>query len=353
MQWRELLDRCREGGRLSPEEALLLLEEADFLELGRVAARLAWRRYGRRVTFIIDRNINYTNICTSRCRFCAFYRGETDPDAYLLSRDEILARIEEAQAMGATQIMLQGGLHPRLRIEYFESLLSAIKERFEITIHSFSPPEISHLAAVSGITLAETLERLRQAGLDSLPGGGAEILVNEVRQRISPGKISADRWLEVMRTAHAVGLKSTATMMMGCGETLADRVRHFAVLRDLQDQTGGFRAFIAWTFQPGNTQLGGEKISSLDYLKTLAVSRLFLDNFAHIQGSWLTQGKRIGQLSLLFGADDLGSIMLEENVVRAAGVTNAMTREEMIRLIRAAGREPALRDTTYRVREIY
>lgn len=353
MKTREILARCLEGTRLSHDEAVLLLEEGNLLELGRAAADIADRRHGRRVTFLIDRNINYTNICTSKCRFCAYYREESAPDAYLLTRDEIFAKIAETLELGGCQIMLQGGLHPGLGIEFFEDLLSSIKERFQITIHSFSPPEISHIAGVSGLSLEETLERLKRAGLDSLPGGGAEILVNEVRHRVSPGKISADRWLEVMETAHRVGLKTTATMMMGCGETIADRVLHFQALRDLQDRTGGFRAFIAWTFQPGNTELGGEKISSVEYLNTLAVSRLFLDNFDHVQGSWVTQGKKIGQLSLLFGASDLGSIMIEENVVRATGVSYAMTEEEMVSLIRAPGKEPALRDTAYRVLKTY
>ncbi|MCL6472357.1 MAG: dehypoxanthine futalosine cyclase [Firmicutes bacterium] len=349
----KILNEVFEGRRLTEEEAVFLIREGDLLALGFTANAVRERMFNDpdTVTFIIDRNINYTNICTSKCRFCAFYRDKNDPDAYLLEKEEIFQKIEETLELEGTQIMMQGGLHPDLKIDYYEDLLKSIKERYSITIHSFGAPEVAYIADISGISVDETLKRLKDAGLDSLPGAGAEILVDHYRKNVSPNKVSAKRWLEIMEKAHGLGIESTATMMMGGPDTIEDRVEHMSKIRNLQDKTGGFRAFIAWTYEPGNTELGGKTISSREYLKTLAVARLFLDNVKHIQGSWVTQGKEIGQLSLSFGADDLGSIMIEENVVRAAGVAYAMSKEEMIRLIQATGKRAARRNTVYEVIE--
>ncbi len=336
--------------RLSTAQALTMLEQADVLELGQAADAVRNKLHpGGVVTFIVDRNINYTNICSSECRFCAFFRREGHQDGYVLDNAVILEKIRETIAAGGTQVMLQGGLHPGLGLDYYLELLRLIKQNYTITIHSFSPAEVLHMARQAGLTVAETLLRLKEAGLDSLPGGGAEILVDEVRQRVSPKKISAGDWLAVMEAAHAAGLESTATMVIGMGETLAHRLEHMEKIRMLQEKTGGFRAFITWTFQPGNTALGGEKTSAWDYLKTLSMTRLYLDNIKHIQGSWVTQGQNIGQLTLAFGANDLGSIMLEENVVRAAGTAYQMSIDKMVGMIAAAGRIPAQRDSAYRV----
>ncbi|WP_371381690.1 cyclic dehypoxanthinyl futalosine synthase [Sporomusa aerivorans] len=322
----------------------------DLLQLGQAADVIRQKKHpGPYVTFVVDRNINYTNVCESKCRFCAFFRTKDAADAYVLGTDELYRKIEEALAAGGTQIMLQGGLNPALKLDYFENLLQGIKERFPLTIHSFSPAEIVHLAAHAGITVAETLCRLKNSGLDSLPGGGAEILDDAVRQRVSPLKITAKQWLDVMESAQHMGIGTTATMVIGMQETYQQRINHFRAIRELQDRTGGFRAFIMWTFQPGNTELGGEKTSAWDYLRTLAVARLYLDNISHLQGSWVTQGQSIGQLTLAFGADDLGSIMLEENVVRAAGTAYQMSIDKMTEMIRAAGRIPAQRDTQYAI----
>ena len=347
MDQRLILHEVLEGRRLTEKEAIFLLKEGDLLAIGMAADTRRERLFKGTVTFIIDRNINYTNVCTSKCRFCAFYRDKDDPEAYLLSREEIFNKIEETLALEGTQIMMQGGLHPELKIDYYEDLLRGIKERYPIVIHSFGAPEVAYIAGISDISIDEALGRLKDAGLDSLPGAGAEILVEHYRKAVSPNKVSADRWLEVMERAHYLGIESTATMMMGGPETIKDRVEHMSKIRQLQDRTSGFRAFIAWTYQPGYTELGGKTISSREYLKTLAVARLFFDNVKHIQGSWVTQGKAIGQLSLSFGADDLGSIMIEENVVRATGVTYKMSKDEMIRLIQATGRQAARRNTTY------
>jgi cyclic dehypoxanthinyl futalosine synthase len=336
--------------RLSPERTLEMFEHSDILELGQTADALRNKLHpGNLVTFVIDRNINYTNICSSECRFCAFYRRQTHQDAYVLENEIILEKIRETIDAGGTQVMLQGGLHPELGLNYYLDLLSLIKKNYPITIHSFSPAEVLHIARQSSLSITETLIRLKAAGLDSLPGGGAEILVDEVRQRVSPKKISAGDWLAVMEAAHHVGLESTATMVIGMGETYAHRIEHMEKIRALQEKTGGFRAFITWTFQPGNTELGGEKTSAWDYLKTLAITRLYLDNIKHIQGSWVTQGQNIGQLTLAFGANDLGSIMLEENVVRAAGTAYQMSIDKMVSIIRAAGKIPAQRNTEYTI----
>lgn len=336
--------------QLSTDQAVQMLANGDLLELGRQADAVRQRLHpGNIVTFIVDRNINYTNVCTNECRFCAFYRSLDHKDAYLLPRNVIMDKIRETLAAGGTQIMLQGGLHPELGLDYYLDLLQAIKKDFNITIHSFTPAEVLYVAQKAGLSIKETLHRFKEAGLDSLPGGGAEILVDEVRQRVSPKKISANDWMTVMEEAHHVGLETTATMVIGMGETYAQRLMHMEKVRKLQEKTGGFRAFIMWSFQPGNTALGGNKVSSWDYLKTLAIARLYLDNFSHIQGSWVTQGQNIGQLTLAFGADDLGSIMLEENVVKAAGTSYQMSIDKMVNIIRAAGRLPAQRDTEYSI----
>ena len=337
------------SSRLNEREAEELLLHGDPVELGRRADAERRKRFDDTVTFIVDRNINYTNVCVNECRFCAFFRRKESRDAYLLTYDEILEKVRETVEAGGTQVMIQGGLYPDLGLEYYEKMLSLIKSRYDITIHSFTATEIQHFARQAGISILDCLKRLQAAGLDSLPGGGAEILVDEIRQKVSPKKIMTEDWLHVMECAHSIGMESTATMVIGLGETMAQRVEHMEKIRRLQDRTGGFRAFITWTFQPGNTELGGEKTSGWDYMRTLAMTRLYMDNVAHIQGSWVTQGERIGQLTLGFGADDLGSIMLEENVVRAAGTAYDMSIKKMADLIRGAGKKPAQRDTEYRI----
>lgn len=335
---------------LSFRQGVQLLETADIIDLGVEANAIRQKIHpGNVVTFVIDRNINYTNVCTTECRFCAFFRKEGQPDSYLLSKEVVEEKLTETIEAGGTQVMLQGGLHPALGLGYYTDLLRFIKRNFSITIHSFSPAEILHIARQEGLSLECTLRQLNEAGLDSLPGGGAEILVDEVRQRVSPKKISASDWLLVMETAQKIGMKTTATMVIGMGETYAQRIEHMEKIRQLQEKTGGFRAFIMWSYQPGNTQLGGEKTSSWDYLRTLAVSRIYLNNVEHIQGSWVTQGQNIGQLTLAFGANDLGSIMLEENVVKAAGTAYQMSVNKMVETIRGAGKIPAQRDTAYHI----
>ena len=337
------------SSRLNEREAEELLLHGDPVELGRRADAERRKRFDDTVTFIVDRNINYTNVCVNECRFCAFFRRKESRDAYLLTYDEILEKVRETVEAGGTQVMIQGGLYPDLGLEYYEKMLSLIKSKYDITIHSLTATEIQHFARQAGISIFDCLKRLQAAGLDSLPGGGAEILVDEIRQKVSPKKIMTEDWLHVMECAHSIGMESTATMVIGLGETMAQRVEHMEKIRRLQDRTGGFRAFITWTFQPGNTELGGEKTSGWDYMRTLAMTRLNMDNVAHIQGSWVTQGERIGQLTLGFGADDLGSIMLEENVVRAAGTAYDMSIKKMADLIRGAGKKPAQRDTEYRI----
>ena len=335
--------------RMNAKEAAELLSQGDPIELGRLADAERAKRFDDTVTFIVDRNINYTNVCKNECKFCAFFRRKEHKDAYLLTYDQILDKVQETVDAGGTQLMIQGGLYPDLGLAYYEKMLSLIKSRYDITIHSFTATEIQYFAQQEGISVLECLKRLQAAGLDSLPGGGAEILVDEIRKKVSPKKIMTDDWLHVMECAHSIGMESTATMVIGFGETMAQRVEHMERIRQLQDRTGGFRAFITWTFQPGNTELGGEKTSGWDYMRTLAMTRLYMDNVAHIQGSWVTQGERIGQLTLGFGADDLGSIMLEENVVRAAGTTYDMSINKMAQLIRGAGKRPAQRDTEYNI----
>lgn len=351
--------------RLTPAEALALLEDADLLALGAAASEMRRRVVpGDDVTFIVDRNVNYTNVCVSECRFCAFFATRDAECAYVLTREELADKVRETVELEGTAILLQGGMHPDLRIEWYEQMLRDIKEDNPgIHVHGFGPPEIVHIAKLSGITAREVLARLRDAGLDSLPGGGAEILVDRVRSHVSPRKATSDQWLDVMREAHRLDISTTATMMFGGLETLEERVEHLVRIRDVQDAAVagghvGFRAFIPWSFQPGNTALAedesaarGEPLSAAsgyEYLRTLALSRLFLDNVRNIQASWVTQGSKIGQVALAFGSNDLGSTMIEENVVAAAGTRFMLARDELVRLITDAGYVPVQRDTLYR-----
>jgi cyclic dehypoxanthinyl futalosine synthase len=358
----ELLRKALAGERLTLEEGVQVFREADLLSLGGVADGLRKRRHSDNVvTFIVDRNINYTNICVSGCRFCAFYRRQGDPEAYLLSFEEIGRKIEETLDLGGTRILMQGGMHPDLKIDYYEEMLRFIKSRYEIEIDSFSPPEIDHIARLSELTIDETLRRLREAGLDGVPGGGAEILVDAVRKKASPNKIGSKRWLEVMAAAQRIGLTTSATMVFGLGESLEQRLTHMTRLREAQDRAErvarpeahrpapGFSAFIPWSFQPGNTEMGGESVTGVEYLRTLALARLLLDNFANLQASWVTQGAKMAQVALRFGANDFGNVMIEENVVRAAGVTFRISLEQIVSLIKDAGFKPAQRDARYRI----
>lgn len=352
---KSITDKLDAGRGLDRQDALYLLREADLLVLGRLADSLRRRLHPEgRVTFVVDRNVNYTNVCQTGCRFCAFYRQSGAADAYLLSHEQILDKVAELAACGGTQLLLQGGLHPELRIEWFEQLFATLRRKFpEVQIHSLSPAEIVHLAAQSDLSLESCLRRLQAAGLASLPGGGAEILVDRVRRRISPDKIGWRQWVEVMEIAHRLGMPGTATMMFGAGETDEDIVTHLLRVRALQQRTGGFSAFIPWSYQPGNTELGGEEATGTDYLRVLAVSRLVLHNIPNIQASWVTQGGKLAQVALFFGANDLGGTMLEENVVAAAGATFRLDRGELMALVREAGFVPARRTTGYEILEEY
>ena len=341
-----------EGGvPLSRAEAHWLLTEADLLQAGRLADSIRRRLHPEgMVTFVVDRNVNYTNICESKCRFCAFYRDNGASDAYLLAEEEIFGKIRELVDLGGTQLLMQGGLHPNLGVEWFEELFREIRRRFpRVQNHSLSPAEITHIARISRLTVAETVRRLHDAGLDSIPGGGAEILVDRVRQEISPKKIGWEGWAEVMREAAKQGMPTTATMMFGSRETPADIVEHIFRVRELQKEGGSFTAFIPWTYQPGNTELGGKTATGVEYLKVLALSRIMLDNIPNIQASWVTQGAKMAQVALFFGANDLGGTMLEENVVAAAGCCFRMSRDEMVSLIKGAGLRAAQRTTLYQV----
>ena len=357
------------SNRISRKEALTLFREADLLGLGMWADIIKNDLHPDEIcTFVIDRNINYTNVCINKCTFCAFWRDEDSADAYLLDSDTIFRKIEETIELGGTQILIQGGLHPALDIFYYTDLLSSIKERFDINVHGFSPPEICYIADASDLTIRETLGMLKSAGLDSIPGGGAEILSDRVREVLSPKKIKSSRWLEVMETAHRLGMRTTATMMFGSIETPEDIITHLDAIRQLQDRTGGFTAFIPWSFQPGNTELGdrnwglgtGRKrtpnpqppkpafgATAVEYLRVLALSRIYLDNIGNIQASWVTQGLKLAQVALRFGANDFGSTMIEENVVASAGVSYTVTMNDIISAIRSAGFLPVQRDTYY------
>jgi cyclic dehypoxanthinyl futalosine synthase len=345
------LDRAADGARISPEEAVALYRDAPLHALGRAADAVRRRRYPDGIaTYIIERNINYTNVCVTACKFCAFYRSPGHPDGWSRDLDDILARCQETVDLGGTQVMFQGGHHPDYGVEYYETAFAAIKERFpQLVLHSLGASEVQHMATVSGVSVEEAIARLKAAGLDSFAGAGAELLPARPRRAIAPLKESGERWLEIMETAHRLGLESTTTMLMGTGETNAERIEHLRMIRDVQDRTGGFRAFIPYTYQPQNNHLRGRtQATTLEYLRLIAVARLFLDNVAHVQGSWLTTGKEVGQLSLHYGADDLGSVMLEENVVSSAGARHRSNLLELIHLIRAADRIPAQRDTLYR-----
>jgi cyclic dehypoxanthinyl futalosine synthase len=343
--------RVLAGERLSREEGVALLCDGELLELGDLADSVRERLHPEGVvTYIIDRNINYTNVCTAQCAFCAFYRDLPSKEGYLLTRAQLSEKIEETLALGGNQILLQGGLHPDLGIEFYEELFGWMKRSYpQLWIHGLSPAEIKHICKVSSLTTRRALERLVAAGLDSIPGGGAEILSDRVRNAIGAWKGSTAEWLEVMETAHALGMKTTATMMFGHVETLEERVEHLLHLRELQDRTHGFTAFIAWTFQPENTAMAGDELTSFQYLRTLAVARLMLDNFPSVQASWVTQGGKIGQLSLRFGANDFGSLMIEENVVSAAGAHFRLTEAEIARNIQDAGFVPKRRTMHYEI----
>jgi len=349
---RAILDRAADGGRISPEEALTLYTDAPLHSLGRAADAVRRRRFGDTAhiaTYLIDRNINYTNVCVTACKFCAFYRAPKHAEGWTHSLEEILRRCDEAVALGATQIMLQGGHNPDLGIEWYEQTFSAIRAAYpQLALHSLGGSEVVHIARVSGLTFAEVISRLHAAGLDSFAGAGAEILTQRPRDVIAPLKEPGAVWLEVMETAHQLGVESTATFMMGTGETNSERIEHLRLIRDVQDRTGGFRSFIPWTYQPENNHLHGRtQATPLEYLRLLAVARLFFDNIAHLQVSQLTLGKEVGQLGLHYGADDLGSVMLEENVVSSAGARHHWNLTELIHLIRSADRIPAQRDTLY------
>lgn len=341
--------------RIDKEQAVNLFKNKSILELGKMAQEIRKDKHPQNVvTFIIDRNINYTNICISKCNFCAFYRKLQDEDAYILGKDDIFKKIQETIELNGTQILLQGGLNPDIEFDYYLNLLSEIKAKFNIHIHAFSPPEIYYLADTNNITVKETILLLKDAGLNSIPGGGAEILVDRVRKKISPNKISSEQWLEVMEEAHNAGLNSSATMMFGTIETDEEIIEHLFKLRNLQDKTGGFKAFIPWSFQNKNTKLNPRGVYGHYYLKVIAISRIILDNFDNIQASWVTQGAKMGQVALSFGANDMGSTMIEENVVKAAGTQNTMVSEKsMIKLIRDAGFIPAQRLNSYDIVKFY
>lgn len=350
MVTRSITRNIADGGRISADEGLTLLHKADLLTMGELAGAVRKKLHPERiVTFIVDRNINYTNICVNKCKFCAFYREADSPEAYVLSKEDIFRKIEETIALGGTQILMQGGVHPDLGIDYFEELFASIKSRFSIQVHSLSPSEISYIARKARINIADALKRLKASGLDSIPGGGAEILVDRVREQVSPNKIRWRDWMDVMKEAHRLGMPTTATMMFGGIETREELVQHLVRLRDLQDETRGFTAFIPWTYQPGNTELGGRSATAVEYLKVLALSRIMLDNFMNIQASWVTQGAKIAQVALEFGANDFGSTMIEENVVAAAGISFRMTRQEIVNIIKDAGYTAAQRDTRYNI----
>jgi cyclic dehypoxanthinyl futalosine synthase len=348
----DLARKVLNGERVTPAEALDLYRHAPTHLLGRLADTVRARKHPEPiVTYIIDRNVNYTNVCVARCNFCAFYREVGAPDGYVLGFDEILRKIEETIAVGGNQLLLQGGHNPDLPIEWYEDLFRSVKARYpEFKLHALSPPEVIHISRLTQIPVPAVIERLVAAGLDSIPGGGAEILVDRVRQLLHCyGKASADEWIDVMRHAHRAGLRTTATMMYGTVETDAERIEHLMRLRDLQDETGGFTAFITWSFQPEHTARGGYEATGVEYLRTLAIARIFLDNFENLQASWVTQGGKVGQLSLAFGANDMGSVMIEENVVRAAGASYCMDEVEIVENIEDAGFAAKRRNMHYEI----
>src|SRR6476619_1525889 len=348
----DLERKVRDGGRVDRHEALELYLRAPTSNLGRLADDIRARKHpGRLVTYIIDRNVNYTNICVARCNFCAFYRPVGSSEGYVLGFDEIFRKIDETIALGGGQLLLQGGHNPDLPLQWYEDLFRGVKERYPtFRLHALSPPEVIHLSRLSRLPVPQVIDRLVAVGLDSIPGGGAEILVDRVRKLLNCySKATADEWLDVMRHAHRAGLRTTATMMYGTVETMEERLEHLFRLRNLQDEMGGFTAFITWSYQPEHTELGGSEASGIEYLRTLAIARLVLDNFDNLQASWVTQGGKVGQLSLAFGANDMGSVMIEENVVRAAGAAYCMDEVEIVRNIEDAGFIPKRRTMHYDV----
>ena len=346
----QLAEKIRQGGRVSADDALELYHRAPLPMLGRLADEIRARKHpGGIVTYIIDRNVNYTNVCVARCTFCAFYRPVGSAEGYVLGFDEIFRKIDETIALGGGQLLLQGGHNPDLPIDWYEDLFRAVKQRYPtFRLHALSPPEVIHLTRMSRLSVPDVIDRLVTAGLDSIPGGGAEILVDRVRKILNCyGKASADEWLGVMRAAHRAGLRTTATMMYGHVETVEERIEHLTRLRSLQDETGGFTAFIAWSYQPEHTELGGVEATGVEYLRMLALARIVLDNFPSLQASWVTQGGKVGQLSLAYGSNDMGSVMIEENVVRAAGAAYCMDEVEIVRNIENAGFIPKRRNMHY------
>ena len=352
MTLHRIADKVHAGDRIGADEALALYREAPTWLLGRMADGIRARRHPEHVvTYIIDRNVNYTNVCVAKCTFCAFYRPVGSAEGYVLGFDELFRKIDETIAVGGVQLLLQGGHNPDLPLTWYEDLFRGIKERYpSFKLHALSPPEVIHLSRLSQLSVPEVLRRLISAGLDSVPGGGAEILVDRVRKLLHCyGKATADEWLDVMRHAHQAGLRTTATMMYGTVETDEERLEHLLRLRALQDETGGFTAFITWSYQPEHTELGGAEATGVDYLRTLALARIVLDNFDNLQASWVTQGGKVGQLSLAYGANDMGSVMIEENVVRAAGASYCMDEVEIVRNIEDAGFTPKRRNMHYEI----
>ncbi len=345
-----LYGKISDGQRISKVEALDLYIKGDFLVLADLADTLRRRKHPEpRVTFVIDRNINYTDICVSECRFCAFHKKTGKGEGYVITRESLCQKIEETLTLGGTQILLQGGMNPDLTMDFYLGLLKDIKDRYHIHIHGFSPTEIHYIAETNGLSIRDVIERFIEAGLGSIPGGGAEILVDEVRREVSPRKCSSGSWLDVMEAAHELNLRTTATMMFGHLEKPEHIIEHLDKIRTLQDRTGGFTAFIPWTFQPGNTDIDVQPATAVEYLRVLALSRIYLDNVDNIQASWVTQADKIAQTALVFGANDMGSTMIEENVVAAAGVDFMLPMDELIRLIREAGFVPAQRDCFYNI----
>jgi len=348
----DLSEQVVAGRRISADDALQLFHHAPLPLLGRLADEVRAKKHPRNVvTYIIDRNVNYTNVCVARCAFCAFYRPVGSTEGYVLGFEEIFRKIDETIALGGGQLLLQGGHNPDLPIDWYEDLFRSVKQRYpEFRLHALSPPEVIHLTRMTRQPVAAVIERLMAAGLDSIPGGGAEILVDRVRKILNCyNKATADEWLDVMRQAHRAGLRTTATMMYGHVETVEERIEHLTRLRDLQDEHGGFTAFIAWSYQPEHTELGGHEATAMEYLRTLALARIVLDNFPSIQASWVTQGGKVGQLSLAYGANDMGSVMIEENVVRAAGASYCMDEVEVVRNIESAGYAAKRRNMHYEI----
>jgi len=352
MDLRNIIRKVEHDGRVDAGEALALYLHAPTHVLGRLADEIRLRKHpDGTVTYIIDRNVNYTNVCVAKCNFCAFYRDVGSSEGYVLGFEEIFRKIDETIEVGGVQLLLQGGHNPDLPLTWYEDLFRSVKKRYpEFKLHALSPPEVIHLSRLSQLTVPEVLDRLIDAGLDSVPGGGAEILVDRVRRLLHcHGKATADEWLDVMRHAHRRGLRTTATMMYGTVETLEERIEHMMRLREVQDETGGFTAFITWSFQPDHTELGGTEATGIDYLRTLALARIVLDNFDNLQASWVTQGGKVGQLSLAYGANDMGSVMIEENVVRAAGAAYCMDEIEIVRNVEDAGFVPKRRNMHYEI----